>query len=237
MNWRGGSSKILNRVLVIEDNEELAYGLQNNLEIDGYEVFVATDGLTGLHAAESQRPDLVILDLMLPSLDGFRLLRSIRSGGMRMPVLILTARDAEIDKVRGLKLGADDYMTKPFGVMELLARVEALIRRSAIPKAPPAGVERFGEVSVDCATRIVTRGGEQIGLRPKEFDLLNALLAREGKIATRIDLMREVWGYSDSVISRTIDTHVGELRKKLESDPRHPRHILTVKKVGYRFRR
>ena len=192
MNWRGGSSKILNRVLVIEDNEELAYGLQNNLEIDGYEVFVATDGLTGLHAAESQRPDLVILDLMLPSLDGFRLLRSIRSGGMRMPVLILTARDA---------------------------------------------VERFGEVSVDCATRIVTRGGEQIGLRPKEFDLLNALLAREGKIATRIDLMREVWGYSDSVISRTIDTHVGELRKKLESDPRHPRHILTVKKVGYRFRR
>jgi len=221
------------RVLVVEDNADLAYGLRNNLEIEGYDVEVAADGERGLERARASRPDLVILDLMLPRLDGFRVLRAVRAEGLAMPVLILTARGEEADKVRGLKLGADDYVTKPFGVLELLARVEALLRRNA---APPQ-VERIGEIEIDRATRSVCRRGRPVELAPKEFDLLVALADRRGAIATRLDLMRQVWGWSDAVITRTIDTHVAELRRKLEEDPAKPRVILTVRKVGYRLAR
>ena len=224
----------MNHVLVIEDNEELAYGLQNNLEIEGYEVALAGDGMSGLRAAENTRPDLIILDLMLPKLDGFRVLKSLRTSGSRTPVLILTARDSEIDKVRGLKLGADDYVTKPFGLMELLARVEAVMRR-ARNAAGESPVHRFGELEVDEGARVVTRSGSVVRTSPKEMDLLLALIHRGGKVARRADLMKEVWGYADSVVSRTVDTHIGELRKKLEPNPSAPRHIITVKKVGYRF--
>jgi two-component system alkaline phosphatase synthesis response regulator PhoP len=229
----------VSRVLVIEDNVDLAFGLRNNLEIEGHEVEIAGNGPAGLEQARRKKPDLLILDLMLPGLDGFRLLKALRQEGLAMPVLVLTARGEEADKVQGLKLGADDYVTKPFGVLELLARVEALLRRGRARPGGTLGAEpqSFGDVTVEPATRTVTRGGGAVELAPKEFDLLLALIARDGAVATRLELMREVWGYDDAVITRTIDTHVAELRRKLESDPAAPRHILTVRKIGYRLRR
>jgi DNA-binding response OmpR family regulator len=221
------------RVLVVEDNADLAYGLRNNLEIEGYDVEIAGDGATGLRRALEASPDLVILDLMLPQLDGFRVLRELRAANLAMPVLILTARGEESDKVRGLKLGADDYVTKPFGLLELLARVEALLRR----KSSPPDLLRFGSIVIDRAARTIARDGRPVDLAPKEYELLLALLDRNGAAVSRLELMRQVWGYSDSVITRTIDTHIAELRRKLEDDAANPQHILTVRKVGYRLRR
>jgi DNA-binding response OmpR family regulator len=222
----------MTRVLIVEDNADLAYGLRNNLEIEGYEVEVAADGARGLDRARAAPPELLILDLMLPELDGFRVLRALRAEGFAMPVLILTARGEEADKVRGLKLGADDYVTKPFGLLELLARVEALLRRNV-----RRALDAFGDVEIDRATRTVTRAGAAVELAPKEYDLLLALFDRDGAVVSRLDLMRRVWGYSDAVVTRTIDTHVAELRRKLEDDPARPRHILTARKVGYRLKR
>jgi len=225
------------RVLIVEDNRDLAYGLRNNLEIEGYDVDVAGDGAEGLGCAKATRPDLVVLDLMLPKMDGFRVLRALRDDGLTMPVLVLTARGEESDKVRGLKLGADDYLTKPFGLLELLARVEALLRRAAPRAAAERPIDRIAEIEIDRSTRSVTRGGNAVELAPKEYDLLIALADRNGAVVSRLELMRQVWGYSDAVITRTIDTHVAELRRKLEHDPAQPRHILTVRKVGYRLKR
>jgi DNA-binding response OmpR family regulator len=227
------------RILVIEDNRDLAYGLRNNLEIEGFQVDVAEDGRAGLEGARRSQPDLVILDLMLPELDGFRVLRSLREDGSGVPILILTARGEEADKVRGLRLGADDYVTKPFGLLELLARVEALLRRTR-PDAPESKADAvfgFGDVEVHTASRVVLRGGTALELAPKEFELLLALLRARGAVVSRLELMRQVWGYSAAVVTRTVDTHVAELRRKLEADPASPRHILTVRKVGYRLKR
>ncbi len=228
------------QILVVEDNNDLAFGLRNNLEIEGYEVWVESNGKHGLDKARTAKPDLIILDLMLPGLDGFRFLRELRWGGFDIPVLILTARGEEADKVQGLKLGADDYVTKPFGVLELIARVEALLRRSErFSGAAPApdAVERIGDIEINQATRTVHRGGEPVALTPKEFELLTALLRRRGAAASRLDLMQEVWGYSSAVVSRTVDTHIAELRRKLEDEPSSPKHILTVRKHGYRLHR
>ena len=223
------------RVLVVEDNAELAFGLRNNLEIEGYMVSVAGDGSEALQSMVRFRPDAVILDVMLPKMDGFRVLRTMRADGDTTPVLLLTARGEETDKVRGLKLGADDYVTKPFSLLELLARVEALLRRGTRPAQ--AQGESFGDVVVNPATRTVLRAGNPVPLSPKEFDLLLALVTKEGHVVSRVDLMRQVWGYADSVISRTVDTHILMLRRKLEADPGRPQHILTVKKIGYRLAR
>jgi DNA-binding response OmpR family regulator len=229
------------RILVIEDNAALALGLRNNLEYEGYEAVVAHDAAGGLAAARARAPDLIILDLMLPDADGFRVLRELRAAGSDVPVLVLTALGDEADKVRGLRVGADDYVTKPFGLLELLARVEVLLRRVTRPAAPaaPAGAGHettsFGAVSVCAATHSVTRAGAPVALRPKEYELLVALLRRDGAVATRHELLREVWGYDDSVTSRTVDTHMAELRRKLEPDPGNPRHLLTVRKTGYRL--
>ncbi len=229
------------RILVIEDNPDLAYGLRNNLEIEGYEVEVAKDGTKGLLRAKTGKPDLVVLDLMLPGMDGFRVLRALREEGHGMPVLILTARGEEADKVRGLRLGADDYVTKPFGVLELLARIEALLRRVMAPRkngGPPTPVfEKFGDIEVLTPSRTVLRDGAPVALTPKEYDLLLALIRRDGACITRTELLTEVWGYSAEVMSRTVDTHVAELRRKLERDPADPQHILTVRKTGYRLAR
>jgi two-component system, OmpR family, alkaline phosphatase synthesis response regulator PhoP len=225
----------MSRILILEDNVDLAYGLRNNLEIEGYEVDVVEDGARGLAQAREAPPDLIILDLMLPGLDGFRVLRALREDGLRVPILVLTARGEEADKVRGLRLGADDYVTKPFGVLELLARVEALLRRAVTVEDPET--DGFGDVEVIRASRLVRRAGAPVLLTPKEYDLLVALLGRRGAVASRSELLAEVWGYRAEVFSRTVDTHVAELRRKLESDPTAPRHILTVRKAGYRLAR
>ncbi len=226
------------RVLVVEDNPDLAFGLRNNLEIEGYQVEIAEDGLSGLKKTREWKPDLIILDLMLPAVDGFRVLKTLREEGLQTPVLILTARGEEADKVRGLKLGADDYVTKPFSVLELMARVEVLLRRHASdakPGTPLEGLQQFGTIVVDPARRTTLRDGAAVDLSPKEFDLLLALLARRGAVASRQDLLEEVWGYSAEVVTRTVDTHIAELRRKLEADPAIPRHILTARKAGYRL--
>ena len=226
----------MKRILVVEDNADLAFGLKNNLEIEGYAVEIGRDGREGLEKVRSWHPDLVVLDLMLPEVDGFRVLKTLRDEGVQVPILILTARGEEADKVRGLRLGADDYVTKPFGVLELLARVEVLLRRHGNDEVgAEASVQRFGDVEVDAARRMVLRAGEPVDLSPKEFDLLLALLRRRGAVISRVDLLQEVWGYSASVVSRTVDTHIGELRRKLEADPSSPRHILTARKAGYRL--
>jgi DNA-binding response OmpR family regulator len=227
------------RILVVEDNADLAYGLQNNLEIEGYEVRVADTGESGLEAAVEWAPDLIILDLMLPDLDGYRVLQHLRRTGVVTPVLILTARGEESDKVLGFRLGADDYVTKPFGVLELLARVEAILRRVQGSLAPDgseeAESEEFGAVRIDLRSLSVTKAGDDVCLTPKELDLLLALIRRRGAVASRLDLLQEVWGHRAAVVSRTVDTHISELRRKLEDEPSHPRHILTVHKAGYRF--
>jgi two-component system, OmpR family, alkaline phosphatase synthesis response regulator PhoP len=227
----------MTRILIVEDNRNLATGLRNNLEIEGYDVDVAHDGATGLSLAYVSPPDLFILDLMLPGMDGYHVLRTLREQGVDTPVLILSARGEETDKVRGFQLGADDYVAKPFGLLELLARVDALLRRMAskASKAKLAAPVSFGNVEVDPGTHTVSRGGEPVTLRPKEYDLLIALLERKGQVATRAELLEEVWGYSGEVYSRTVDTHVAELRRKLEENAAEPHHILTVRKTGYRI--
>ncbi|HTE45106.1 MAG TPA: response regulator transcription factor [Gemmatimonadaceae bacterium] len=227
----------MTRILVIEDNRNLATGLRNNLEIEGYEVQIASDGTSGLTIARATMPDLIVLDLMLPGMDGYRVLKTLREDGVDTPVLILSARGEETDKVLGFHLGADDYVAKPFGLLELLARVDALLRRAATGRARNklTAPVSFGDVQVDPGTHNVCRGGESVILRPKEYDLLVALLQRRGQVASRAELLEEVWGYSGEVYSRTVDTHVAELRRKLEENAAEPRHILTVRKTGYRI--
>ena len=222
----------MKKVLIVEDNADLALGLRNNLEIEGYIVVVAHDGAEGLAAARELAPDLVVLDLMLPSMDGYRVLHELRAGGSTAPVLLLTAKTEEVDKVRGLRLGADDYVTKPFGILELLARIEALLRRTG---RDTAGMYQFGDVEVDANRRTVMRAGSPVTLTPMEFDLLLALLKRGGAVASRLDLLREVWGHSAAVLTRTVDTHIAELRRKLERDPAAPTFIVTARKAGYRL--
>lgn len=227
------------QILLVEDNPDLAFGLRNNLEIEGYDIEVATDGQVALDQARGRAFDLIILDLTLPVIDGYRVLRTLRDEGITVPVLILSARGEEADKVRGFRLGADDYVTKPFSLLELLARVEAILRRrTAAGETAPIGdahLLRFGDVVVDRAAQRATRGGVDVKLTHRELALLLALADRNGAVAGRMELLREVWGHRAAVLSRTVDTHVMELRRKLEDDPANPRHIITVWKTGYRL--
>jgi two-component system, OmpR family, alkaline phosphatase synthesis response regulator PhoP len=224
------------RILVVEDNGALAEGLAYNLRHEGHDVRIAEDGESGLADARQWAPDLVILDLMLPRLDGYGVLAAMREERNGAPVIILSARSEEADKVRGFRLDADQYVTKPFGVLEILERVRSLLRRNSGRGSNVSADElRFGDVVVDAAARTVMRAGEPCTLTPKAFDLLLALVARGGRVATRQELLKEVWGYGAFVLSRTVDSHIAELRRKLETDPAHPRHIVTVWKVGYRF--
>ena len=227
----------MSRILVVEDNANLAFGLQTSLELEGHEVEVAGDGVAGLRRARESEPALVVLDLMLPELDGYRVLKALRDDARQMPVLILTARGEEADKVLGFRLGADDYVTKPFGLLELLARVQALLRRASTPALPARPVTRVGSVEIDPVARVVRRDGEVVLLTPKELDLLLALLHRDGAVAGRLELLAEVWGHRAAVLTRTVDMHIAQLRRKLEADPANPRHIVTVWKSGYRLER
>lgn len=226
------------RVLIIEDNQDVALGLRRSLELEGYDVRVAGDGVTGLERAVSDAPDLIVLDLMLPRLDGFHVLRTLRSQGNDVPVLILSARGEEIDKVQGFRMGADNYAVKPIGVLELLARVESMLMRAHRIRGAHSEDRQtfqFGSVRVDARTRTVTRDGRLVELSPKEFDMLHYLLRSGGAVVRRDQLLREVWGYKRAVPTRTVDAHVALLRSKLEDDPAHPRFLLTVRKAGYRL--
>lgn len=233
------------RILIVEDNRNLARGLRHNLELEGYDVEVAYDGTTGLARAREGRYDLIVLDLMIPRPDGYQILRALREDtdpACKTPVLVLSARGQEADKLRGFRLGADDYVTKPFSLLELIARVEAIMRRvrtgvSAPNHEAPVESIEFGDIRIEPGAHAVYRSNSAIALRPREFDLLMALVRRRGVAASRRNLLDEVWGYDTDVVSRTVDTHVAELRRKLEADPGQPRHILTVRKTGYRWQR
>ncbi len=227
----------MNKVLVIEDNANLAFGLTRSLESEGYEVEAAEDGVRGFQMAKTGNADLIVLDLMLPGMDGYTILKQLRAEGKDVPVLILTARGEEADKVFGFRLGADDYVTKPFSLSELMARVEAILRRAkgADRRDGESVVEEFGAVSINASARTVRKADSDVALTPKEFDLLLTLVRRRGAVASRLDLLREVWGHQAEVMTRTVDIHIAELRRKLEDDPSTPRHILTVWKAGYRL--
>jgi two-component system alkaline phosphatase synthesis response regulator PhoP len=225
------------RILVVEDDRDMMFALTHNLERRGYVVAGAADGESGLLAARRETPDLIVLDVMLPRVDGYRVLRTLRAEGLEIPVLLLTARAQESDKVYGFRVGADDYVTKPFGLQELLARIDALLRRTGRERARAtlASTLAFGDIEIDVDSRVVRRCGVEVTLTPRAYELLLALHRRIGATVARRDLMRDVWGYDDDVSSRTLDAHVAELRRKLEPDPASPRYLHTVWRVGYRL--
>lgn len=224
------------RVLIVEDNPDLAFGLRNNLEIEGYEVRVAEDGPSGVQRILEWKPDLVILDLMLPGMDGYRVLRTVREAGFRAPVLMLTARGQESDKVLGLRSGADDYVTKPFGDRELRARVRAQLRRARMrPTDESSAPLVVGDLSIDVARRQVSRGGAAVHLTPTEWGLLVALVTNAGKTMTHRQLFRAVWGDVHGDAHQYLRVYVAHLRRKIEQDAVTPRYIITEPGVGYRF--
>jgi DNA-binding response OmpR family regulator len=225
------------RILLVEDNAHYATALRNNLEIDGFEVDIASDATAGVERMQSVMPALVVLDVMLPGRDGYELLRQMRDNGIDVPVVMLTARRDETDKLRGFGLGADDFITKPVSILELIARIRAVLRR-AHPRLDTVALWiRFGDIEVHPGTRTVRRQGKDVDLRPKEFDLLLALLRHQDRIVSRAELLRDVWGYQADTVSRTVDTHMAGLRQKLEDDPLEPRYFITVRSVGYMMRR
>jgi two-component system, OmpR family, alkaline phosphatase synthesis response regulator PhoP len=226
----------MKRLLIVEDQRDMSNLLAMNLRNEGFEVRTVEDGREVLPLIRTWPPDLVLLDLMLPGMDGFEVLRAIRGVSPDLTVMILSARGAEEDKIRGFRLDADQYVTKPFGLSELIERVHALVRRNA-RRGQRDEIIAFGDIVVEPASRVVTRRGVPVSLSPKAFDLLLALVRRDGRVASRAELLREVWGYGPLVLSRTVDAHVVDLRRKLEDDPAEPRHILTVFKLGYRFER
>jgi DNA-binding response OmpR family regulator len=226
----------MSRILVVEDDKAILRGVTDVLKKEGFEVLGAPDGRKGLDQALRDDVDLAILDVRLPEMDGFEVCRRIREDKLQFPILMLTAKSQEADKVLGLGLGADDYMTKPFGIGELVARVKALLRRSQV-RAEPGDPRSFafGGVEVDFEARRVTRSGREVTLTAREFDMLRYLIRRRQTVVTRDDLLKHVWHYEELPVTRTVDVHVAELRKKLEKRPAKPRHILSVRTVGYRF--
>ena len=224
----------MNRVLVVEDETAILQGLRDNLEFEGYQVFTAADGIAGMELIRKHDPHLIVLDLMLPRLSGYELCRKLRAEGVHTPILMLTARGEEADRVLGLDLGADDYVTKPFSVRELMARVRALLRRSAPGADLPNEIE-FGDVGVDFVRYEAFRAGRKVDLTRKEFGLLRLLAAKEGAVVTRDELLEKVWGYDATPTTRTVDNHLAVLRAKLERDAAEPCHLVTVHGVGYKL--
>jgi DNA-binding response OmpR family regulator len=216
-------------ILLVEDNRDYAETLRGNLAREGYEVDVAHSGVDGLERAREISPDLVILDLMLPAMNGYTVLQRMREEGLEMPVLIMTARGTEDEKLRGFGLGADDYIVKPTGLLEILARVRALLKRGG--SAGTRQETTIDDLTVDFAARIVRRGNIELPLRPKEFDVLAALIRHRGRVVSRAELLREVWGYTSDTQSRTVETHLASLREHLGDD----RYIVTVRGAGYRL--
>jgi DNA-binding response OmpR family regulator len=221
-------------ILFVEDEAAFAVGTMDRMKSEGYEVQWAQTGLVGYEVAMARPFDLIVLDVMLPGKNGFDVCRDLRRQGVNVPVLMLTARGEVVDRVVGLKLGADDYVQKNCEPVELMARIEALLRRSA--RAPAAGQADFGDVRVDLRQHEVTRAGKPISLSPVEFRLLEYLLDRRGAVVSREELLENVWGLNGDTLSRTVDVHVAGLRKKIEPDHRYPRYLLTVKGAGYKLR-
>jgi DNA-binding response OmpR family regulator len=222
------------RILVVEDDLSILTGVSMNLRFEGYEVLQAQDGAQGLEMAVADAPDLIVLDVMMPRLNGYEVLRELRSRGLRTPVLVLSAKGMERDKVLGLDLGADDYVVKPFGVAELMARVKAVLRRRW---GEDGEVIRFGDVAVNLGTRAVTRTEAPVELTAQEFKLLAHLVSNPGRTFSREELLSGAWGIDYEGTPRTVDTFVRQLRQKLEPDPDSPRYILTARGLGYRFER
>jgi len=220
-------------ILLIEDEEALLSTLSLRLRGEGYVVDTANDGTEGFEKATSKPFDLIILDVMLPDRSGFDICRDIRTTGLATPILFLTARNQTTDKVIGLKLGADDYVTKPFKAAELIARIEVLLRR--VPIRSGQGVHQFGPIQVDVRRSEVTREGKPVYLSAREFQLLRYFIERAGSTIPRSELLRSIWGYGENTLTRTVDMHVASLRDKLENDPKHPELIVTVAGVGYKF--
>jgi DNA-binding response OmpR family regulator len=224
----------MTRVLVIEDDPAILMGLTDNLAFEGYEVVTAPDGETGERLQREQKPDLIVLDLMLPRMSGLELCQKLRRDGVQTPVLMLTAKSEEADRVLGLDTGADDYMTKPFSVKELMARIRALLRRTSSVQGLPGDL-RFGDVEVDFLRYVARKSGRPVEMTRKEFAALRFLASRAGHVVSRDELLNEVWGYQSYPMSRTVDNHVASLRSKLETVPGRPEHIRTVHGVGYKF--
>jgi DNA-binding response OmpR family regulator len=222
------------QILVVEDESTIAAGLRDNLEVEGYAVEVVDDGDVALDRILKGRLDLIVLDVMLPGRDGFAVCREVRAAGVRTPIIMLTAKGQEVDKVVGLELGADDYVTKPFSPRELLARIKAVLRR-AVEGPEQCKVYRFGNVVVDTGKFEVTRNGERIDLTATEFKLLQVLLEHRGQVRTIDQLLDEVWGKDVFLSDRVIYTHLNNLRHKIEKDPHNPEFLTGVRGVGYRF--
>jgi DNA-binding response OmpR family regulator len=223
------------RILIVEDEDSIRMALEDDLSLEGYTVVGERDGARALEKAREGRFDLIILDLMLPGLDGLEICKRLRAEKDPTPILMLTAKSQEVDKVLGLELGADDYVTKPFSPRELLARVKALLRRSRLPEAPSPDGASFGDVDVDFKGYSVKKKGNSVELTVKEFELLRLLVTHPNEVLRRDTILNEVWGDEWDVFPRTIDTHVVHLRQKLEDDPAEPKHIVNVRGVGYKF--
>ncbi len=223
------------KILLVEDEPGLVMALTDRLRGEGYAVDSCGDGESGLSQASGNPYDLIILDVMLPQKSGFDVCRKLRQNGIETPILMLTARTQVVDKVVGLQIGADDYVTKPFAMMELLARIEALLRRAPQSHAASAGSYRFGNVQVDFRSAVVTRGDQKISLSAREFHLLRYLIEHRGAIVTREELLTEVWGYEALPSTRTVDVHMAWLRQKLENNPKYPEYIQTIRGLGYKF--
>ncbi len=227
------------RVLLVEDDRNLQAALRYNLVAEGYAVEAVADGAQALKSAREAPPDVLVLDLMLPSIGGLEICKALRREGSTVPILMLTARDAEVDRVVGLEIGADDYVTKPFSVRELLARVSALLRRVDMLKSGEAEApgERIaaGSLEIDVAARTASLNGKPLQLRPREFDLLAHMAARPHRVLSREQLLEVVWGFDYAGDTRTVDVHIRWLRMKIEDDPTNPRRLLTVRGAGYRF--
>jgi two-component system alkaline phosphatase synthesis response regulator PhoP len=223
-------------ILLIEDESALRLTLGDRLKKEGYAVDHAVDGLAGLEKATASHFDLIVLDIMLPELDGFAVCKRLRSRGVTAPVLMLTARSRTQEKVTGLGIGADDYVTKPFRMAELLARINALLRRVPAARDARSDVHTFGDVRVDLRATEVTRGDQPVELSSREFALLRFFIEHPGLTLSRKELLTKVWGYHAAMFTRTVDVHVASLRQKIEEDPRRPRFLLTVQRLGYKFK-
>jgi two-component system alkaline phosphatase synthesis response regulator PhoP len=223
------------RILLIEDEKGLVRTISDLLRAQGYDVQTACDGNEGAQKATQERFDLIILDIMLPGMSGFEVCRTIRREGIDVLILILTAKTQVADRVAGLRLGADDYLIKPFDPLELLARVESLLRRIHREKLPPVARFRFGDVHVDFERGQVLKGDVLLSVAVKELQLLRYLIDNRGKVVSREQILKEVWAYQPDISTRTIDVHIGWLRQKLEDNPQFPKHIVTVRGTGYRF--